>query len=337
MWILVPAFSLAIVHIAGDNLAVVPDAAVMIGPDIYLTIFLAYMVFGTVIVALSAWIGVVSGRELTVVMNKLFGCDGKKLLAVAILLVCLPASCLTGGYFSGWVLHAITGWPHPVSVLVCLTTFAFLAVDHGEAVRKIFNYFTLLLIPMVLIMAVISQFKVGWNGIQLGTVNWPLTIALVGYSAGGMRLPLVVEATAHLSRKGYKAICLAIIAKFVEGLITLLLAHVVLVNNVQGPMALTGASFKLFNQAWANLFNIVVLCTFASTMAPAMMVNARQISVLTHCSFSEALVAAVILVLALNFLEVSVLLRLLSITGAFMVVFISSVAYMLHRNRKKLS
>lgn len=337
MWILLPAVSLAIVHIAGDNLAVVPDAVATIGRDIYLTTVLAYMVIGTIIAALSAWVGITTGRDLTVIVKKLFGCDGKKALAVAILLICLPASCLTGGHFSGWVLHSLTGLPHQAAVVICLIVFALLAAEFGEVVLKVSNYLTLLLIPMAIVMVSISRPIAGFSRVEFGTVNWELAIALVGYNAGGMRLPLVVEAAAYLSRKGYKAVYLAALAKLVEGLVTLLLAHVVFINNVQGPMALTGAADKLFNSTWANVFNVVVLCTFTNTMAPAMMVNARQIVTLTQCSFRQALLLAVLVTIALSLLGVPMLLQLLSINGAVMAVFIGAIAYTLHRKRTKLS
>jgi hypothetical protein len=215
--------------------------------------------------------------------------------------------------------------------------FSLLAAEIGEFMLKVSNYITLLLIPMVLVMLSLSRPSLDLSVFQLGSIDWQLAIALVGYNAGGMRLPLMVEAAVCLSRKGYKAVYLAAMAKLVEGLLTLLLAHVVFINNVQGPMALAGTAAKLFSPMWASFFNIVVLCTFTNTMAPAMMVNARQIVTLLQCSFREAQLLALLVTIALTFFSVDTLLQLLSVTGVMMGVLISGIAYTLHRKQTKLS
>jgi len=252
MWVILPAVSLAIVHIAGDNLAVVPDMAAILGSSIYITTVVAYLVFGVLITGISAWIGVKTGQELIVVVRRVFGSRGKKLMALAIIAVCIPASALTGGYFSGWIINAASGIPHAYSSLLCITFFAVLATGGGNEFLRLSNYFSLLLIPALTLLAASFAFPTQPVApvLDIGDVNWSLVLALIGYNAGGMRPALVVEAAAYLTRRKNKAIILAVVAKLVEGVITLIVAHIVIVAGTEGPMALSGAVANRFGAHW---------------------------------------------------------------------------------------
>ncbi|MDD4599802.1 hypothetical protein SDC9_30265 [bioreactor metagenome] len=337
MWMLLPALCIAVAHIAGDNIAVVPDMAVSAGTDIYITTIVAYMLFGSLIAGLSAWIGVKSGYELLVVVKRLFGCRGKKMLAIVILAVCIPASALTGGYYSGWALYKIIGltpfWGMPLSLLL----FSVLAAGYGTELLKLSNYISLLLVPLIVVMMFASDLKavasmnITWN------VDWLLVCALIGYNVGGMRPVLVVETATYLAQKGYKAILLVILAKLFEGILTLFVAHLVLISQAYGPLALSGAFTSSFDNRAVFFFDIILFCTFMNTMAPAMMVNAKQVSILTGVSFWPALSIAAFMVYLGTFADFNTIILLMSITGLIMAAFIIYTAYFLHKNGIKQS
>lgn len=335
MWILLPALSLALVHIAGDNIAVVPDMAILIGHDIYITTFIAYFVFGTIITGLSAWIGVATGQELTVVVKRLFGCVGKKVLALVILAVCIPASALTGGYFAGWALEHLTGLTPVWATIACLVLFALLAAGYGEEFLKASNYVGLLLLPVMLFVICQLGFTFSFGVFNSGSINWPLVFALIGYNAGGMRPSLVVEAAAYLTKKGYRVVGLAILAKMVEGLFTLLMAHIALSAGSKGPLVLAQVVGEVVGPVGYKLFYLILFCIFMNTMAPAMKVNARQMAILTDMSFWPALVLGTVIVWIYSFMGLRNILLSMSITGLFMATFIIYTAFFLHKKNQK--
>jgi hypothetical protein len=333
MWVLLPAVSLAIVHIAGDNLAVVPDMAAVFGKGIYATTFFAYMICGAVVTGISAWIGVQTGQELMVVVRRIFGCTGKKLLAFSTIVICIPASAITGGYFSGWILHMLIDIPHPAASLLCLTLFAIMASGWGDDILRASNYASLLLMPIILVMVLLtgSSLQMETNFLYMGDINWPLVLALIGYNAGGMRPALVVEAAAYLARKKNKAVILAIMAKLVEGLFTLLIAHAVLVTGAKGPLALAQAAGSIFGKQGWIVFNILLLCTFMNTMVPAMIVNARQIGILTGFSYGRSLVVTLAVVYLCSYLDFNQMLMWMSVTGLLMAMFLLFTAGSIHK------
>ncbi|MPM46810.1 hypothetical protein SDC9_93517 [bioreactor metagenome] len=337
MWILLPALCVAVAHIAGDNVAVVPDMASLVGPDIYITTIFAYMVFGSLIAGLSAWIGVKSGYELLVVIKRLFGCRGKKILAIAILAVCIPASVLTGGYYCGWAIYKIIGLTPLVGMPLCLLLFSILAAGYGPELLKMSNYISLFLVPIVIVMILTCDLNAVRSINLSADVDWLLVCALIGYNVGGMRPVLVVETTAYLTQKGYKAIFLVILAKLFEGIITLVMAHLVLITQIDGPLALSGVCASIFGSNAVYFFDIILFCTFMNTMAPAMMVNAKQVSILTGVSFWPALFIAALLVYLGTFADFRMILKVMSFTGLFMAVFIIYTAYFLHKNGIKQS
>lgn len=333
MWMLVPTLALALVQIAGDNIAVVPDMAVKIGGDIYLTILVAYLIIGSVATGIAAWIGVQTGQELMTVVRKMFGCKGKRALALIILAISVPASAITGGYFAGWVLHMLTGLPQPVATPLCLALFTLLAAGYYHEVLKVSNYCALLLLPMVVLMlwqqeTPVPQFH------EFGEINWPLVMALVGYNAGGMRPVLIVEASAIMAKKGAPVIYLAVMAKLVEGLFTIGLAHLVLYSQAVGPLALSRVANDLFGNSGALIFNFVMLCTIINTMAPAMMVNARQFSVLSGLMLWPSLALAFLIVYLASQFSFEVLLVLMSFTGIITISFLIYIAFYLHKQKR---
>ena len=328
---LVPAISLAIVQLAGDNVAVVPDLASVIGPNIYLTIIVAYILLGSLLTGLSAWIGVQTGQELMIVVKKLLGCPGKNAIAMIILAISIPASAITGGYFAGWVLHILTGIPHPIAIPICLLLFSLVAVGYGYEFLKLSHYMALLLVPiLVLLYAQHGSIDILWQ-VDVSTINWSLVFALIGYNAGGMRPVLIVETAALLSNKGDKAVMLVVTAKIFEGLLTLAMAQVVLFSGASGPLALSQVALDSFGTAGAYAFNLILLCTFLNTMAPAMVVNARQIGILSNLSLWPSVGIAITLVYAVSLAPIKTLLAAMSITGVFTISFLFYVAFLLHK------
>lgn len=340
MWVILPAVSLAIAHIAGDNLAVVPDMAAQLGTSIYLTTFVAYIVFGVIIAGVSAWIGVKTGQELIIVVRRIFGCTGKRLMALTIIAICLPASALTGGYFSGWIVSAFSGIPHCYASFVCIAVFSILTAERERDILRISNYFSLLLLPALTILFVSippPENLEPMKTLNILEINWLVVLALVGYNAGGMRPALVVETAAYLSRRKNQAIVLAVIAKIVEGIITLLLAHMALMTGAKGPMAVTAIAESVFGKHGILLFNLLLLSTFMNTMVPAMNVNARQLVSLMGLSYRMALLMAAVVVYLISCFNFEIILLIMSGTGALMATFIILTAFYVHKLTGKQS
>lgn len=333
MWMLLPAISLAIVQIAGDNVAVVPDMASVIGTDIYSTIIVAYVLLGSLITGISAWIGVQTGQELIIVVKKYFGSAGKNTLAAIILATCIPASAITGCYFAGWVLHLLTGIPHIAAGPICLLFFSLIAAGYGFEFLKLSNYLALFLLPIVGILFFQQEITTAQRLFDVEAINWPLVFALIGYNSGGMRSILVVEAAAILSKKGEKAVYLAVLSKIVEGLFTIGVAHLVVFAGAAGPLALSQVVQKSLGTIGFYLFNIILLCTFMNTMVPAMIVNARQISLMANLPTRPSLGLSIVAVFLISLVNFHTLLLVMSWAGLITIGFLVYTAWFLHKRR----
>lgn len=335
MGVILPALSLAIVHIAGDNIAVVPAMALLLGNGIYSTVFFAYMIFGSIVAGMSAWIGVKSRHELTAVVKQLFGLRGKILLALAVLAVSLPASALTGGYFAGQLIQNLTGipaiWAVPIYIAVC----CLLAADYGQELLRISNYVALLFIPTIGIMLTLlidTNTSLSFSHLlTIDYISWPIVIALIGYNAGGMRSILIVETGTYFSNKNYTGVYLAVLAKIFEGLFTLLLAHIALLGGGYGFLPLSTVANQIFSSWLAISFNSILVCILLNTMVPAMLVNAKQLSTITNLHFKIALPLAGLVVWGGSLISLDLILLIMSTTGLFMIAFITLVAYSLHK------
>jgi len=331
MWMLFPVFCLAIVHISGNNVAVIPDMAGLLTKDIYISTIYVYIILGIVIAAITAWIGVSTGQDLVVVARSIYGTRGKKVLALTLLSISIPASALTGGYYAGESMHILTGIPHSVASLACLVLFSLFAVGYSHELFKLSNYIGLLLIPILIVFFFLHDFQLNSVAIKWDQVNWLLVLGLIGYNVGGMWSALVVETAAYLSQRGSKAIVLVILAKLVEGIFTLCIVYLVLSAGAHGPLALAVVASQVGGDTMRYIFNIVLLCTFANTMAPAMLVNARQLSSLTGLSFWPALLLATSIVYGVSFLSFSLILSIMGYTASLMIIFIIYTAYFLHK------
>lgn len=335
MGVILPALSLALVHIAGDTVAVVPAMASVLGRGIYPTVFFAYIVFGSMTAGLSAWIGVKSGRELTAVVKRLFGTRGRRVQALAVLAVSLPASALTGGYFAGQLLQQLTGAGYVLTAPSCIIVCCLLAAGYAQELLRFSNYLALLILPAIGIMlfALVDTMPLAieLNLLSLEYISWPLVLALIGYNAGGMRSALVVEAGTYLADKRYTGIYLVILAKCFEGLFTLLLAHIALISGAGGCMPLLAAASQIFSPWIVVVFNCILLCILVNTMVPAMLVNAKQLSIITNLPGKTGLTLAGVLVWGGSFISLDIILMLMSAAGLFMVLFIGWLAYSLHK------
>lgn len=341
MGVILPALSLAIVHIAGDTVAVVPAMASLLGNGIYATVFLAYMIFGSIVAGISAWIGARSGRELPAVVKRLFGARGKCLLAISVLAVSLPASTLTGGYFAGQLLQQLAGIPYIIAVPVCIVACSLLAAGYGREILQLSNYLALLFIPAIGMMVVMLQDTIPivsfTSLISFENISWPLVLALIGYNAGGMRSALVVETGTYFAAKNYTGVYLAILAKFFEGLFTLVLAHLALTSGAPGLLPLSAVADRTFGSWLAFGFDSILFCILINTMVPAMIVNAKQLSVITNFNFWPALGLSAVFVWAGSYVKLETILMLMSVTGVIMTVFIGCVAYFLHKQEANKS
>ncbi len=331
MWMLLPALSLAVVQIAGDNAGVVPDAAVQAGTGIYIVIVLAYLALGAGLTGLSAWIGVKTGAELAVVVRRLFGGGGKKIFAFITLGVSVPASALTGGYFAGWLVHTQTGLPQTAASALCLIFFTLLAAGYWHELLVVANYFSLLLLPVIIVMAITAAGHLPPQPALTPEVDWLLVLALFGYNAGGMRPALAAETAACLARRGGRAIALTVAAKLVEGALTLLLAFIVICAGTNGPLALAAAAGKSFGPDGGTIFAAILFCTFVTTMVPAMVLNGRHFACFTGLNSRPAAVLAAVAVYLTTFLTYGTTLTIMAGTAVMTAVFIVYTAYRVHK------
>ncbi|MBP2649355.1 MAG: hypothetical protein H6Q74_180 [Firmicutes bacterium] len=332
---LLPTVALAMIHIAGDNLGVVPAFAVMLGVNIYWIIIVAYIILGTVVAGVAAWIGSYSGLELGTVVSRLFGCRGKQLLAVAILSVSIPASAITGGYFAGQLVVMLTGIPYCWAVIICLIAFLLLAAGWWRDFWIVINYVSFLLIPLVVVLAITAG---DYNPPQVeytGLTDWLLVLALFSYNAGGMRPAVVIEAAGHLAGKGYKSVAFAVAAKIIEGLFTLFIAYVVFKAPVYGSLILPDMADLYLGYGGAVVFKLVLLSTFIMTMAPAMMANAKQVVILTGVEFKLAMLISGLVVYAISLIDYQIVLTVMSGTGLIMVIYLGYIVCFLHKSGQK--
>lgn len=331
MWMLLPVFCLAIVHISGINVALIPDMSGVLGNDRYITNIIIYIIVGGSIAAIAAWIGVTSGLDLVGTTKKIYGPQGKKILAISLLATSIPASALTGGYYAGSIAQLLLGIPYWVSALVCLLLFSLFAVQFNHELLKLSNYIALLLIPIFIFM--IFSYNIQYLSFSLSWshINWLLVLGLIGYNVGGMWLAFLVETATYLTQQGSRGIIVVVLAKLVEGIFTFGVAYLVLSVGIQGPIAIVALVSTKSGVIFTNLFYVVLLCTFCNVMAPAMLVNARQVSSLTGVSFWPGVIIATTIVYGVSFLEISMILSIMGYTSIIMILFIIYTAYFLHK------
>lgn len=313
-------------------MALIPDLADTLTNDSYISTVIAYLILGIIIAAITAWIGVRAGQDLVVVAKSLYGTSGKKVLALILLSISIPASALTGSYYAGEIIHLLIGLPQSVAAFVSLALFSLLAAGYSYELLKISNYVALLLIPIFIFLLFLHDLQLYLVVLKWDQVNWFLVLGLTGYNAGGMWSALIVEMAAYLSQKGSRTIVLIILAKFVEGIFTLCIVLLVLSTGTHGPLALAVVVSKIGGDAMIYIFNIVLFCIFANTMAPAMLVNARQVSSLTTLSFWPAMLLAASIVYGVSFLGFSLILSLMGYMTLLMILFIIYTAFLLHKH-----
>ncbi|MBP2642317.1 MAG: hypothetical protein H6Q67_204 [Firmicutes bacterium] len=332
-----PAVALAMVHIAGDNLGVVPALAVIMGSNIYWVVIFAYILLGSGVTAIAAWIGCFSGLELGSVVNRLFGLWGKRVLAVAILGIAIPASAVTGGYFSGQLFSILTGISFPWASLICLVLFSLLAAGWWRELLLVINYISFLLLPMVVAMLMVTGEYNPPSAVSDNAFNVVLLVlALLSYNSGGMRPAVVAEASVYLAANGYRPIIFAVVAKLVEGFFTLLVAYLVFTAPYAGPLELVTIAELHFNFGWTFLAKLVLFCVLTMTMIPAMMVNARQVSVLTGLEFKFSLLLTGVVVYFLSLIiPYQKIVMAMSGTGLLMMFYLVYIAYVLHKSGLK--
>lgn len=329
---LLPVCCLAILHIAGDNVAVVPDlAGVFTDKNFYISTVYTYIMLGIILAAIIAWIGVRSGQELVVIIKDLYGARGKNIFALIILSICIPASALTGGFYSGLILQGFFSIPHGIATLITIIIFSLITAGRFHHLLLLSNYIGVLLVPIVLSLFFSQDLLFNFITPSFGRINWQLVLGLLSYNIGGMWAILVVETAAYLSKKGYKAILFVMVAKSIEGIFTLLVAYLVLSRDISGPLSLVMLVNEMCGIFMVSIFNIVLFCTFMNTMVPAMFVNSRQVSSLTGLSFLPSLFLAGVAVYIFSWMSFTTMLSIMSYAGVSMILFIVITAYYLHK------
>lgn len=325
------AFYLSLLHIAGDNIAVVPDMTLIAGSSMYITVILAYLVFGAMLTGILAWIGVTTGQELNKVVTDCFGSNGKKYWALTTLMVCIPASSLTGGYFTGIIIHTSFGISVYYAIPVCIIIYSLLTSDLGAEFLKISNSISFLFIPMIILLFYMNVHEYFIPDFSADNIDWVSVFALAGYNIGGMRSLLVVETSTYLFNKGYNGVYLSLAAKILEGVFTLSIVYLIISAGGCGPFVLLNAAMNIFSGNVSFIFSIILFCIFTNTMAPAMMVNAKQISILTNLPFNASLLIAGIAVCFFSFIHYYSLLIVICLGTIALIIFIIFTVLQLHK------
>lgn len=329
MWMIIPIVCLAIIHISGNHVAVIPDILGLLEDEEFMVSIFTSILLGVLITAVIAWIAIMTGEDLVAATKKRCGVFGKKIVAITLLAASIPASSLTGCYYAGGMLQLFVDLPYWVAALLCLILFSSLGMGYNRELLTLSNYIGLLLLPLM--MLIFFQYDVQWSTVSFDWINikWSLVFVLTAYNIGGMWLALLMESTTYLLKKGNWAMVILVLAKVVEGIITLCIAYFVVSVGAQGPLALTSIASHLGGVA--IIFNIVLFCTFMNTMAPAMLLNARQMSILTGLTFWPALFLVMILIYIISFIQFSLILSFMSYIGFLMILFIIYTAYFLHK------
>jgi len=200
-----------------------------------------------------------------------------------------------------------------------------MAAGYGFEFLKLSNYLALFLLPVVGILFFQQDSTNLQHFFDMGAINWPLAFALIGYNSGGMRSILVVEAAALLSKKGDKAVFLAVMSKVVEGLFTVGVAHLVLFAGAAGPLALSQVVHKFLGTIGFHIFNLILLCT--------LIVNARQISIITDLPIWPSLGISMLAVYLVSLVNFNTLLMMMSWAGLITIGFLVYTAWFLHKQR----
>lgn len=315
-WGFLAIISLAVTNIAGDNIAVVPVMAAIFSDDIYEVIIIAYFAIGACLAGVSAWIGAVANDELSQTVEWSSGVLGGDLLAGTILGVCLPASALTGGFFAGTLLAATIGIAQQYGTLLVLVVYSLFVLYKNKKCVQWINAVSLITIPLVIMGC--WQFGQLYTGLREDLTvqinQWTLIWALVGYNVGGLRPILLVEAGAYLNSP-WAAAGIAVAAKWLEGIITLLFAYVVVRSGAAGLLPIGQILETQGGTVGRILFVLSFLSIFFSCMVPAMAVNAHQIRKLTGVQCVHALIWALLIVLSITFLGLETLLEILAVAG----------------------
>lgn len=331
MWMLLPVISLVLVHLSGNNIGLIPDMVTVFGNDRYMTNIITYIILGGSLTTIIAWIGVTSGLDLVGVTKKIYGPRGKKILAISLLSTSIPASALTGGYYAGNVVQLLLGTPYWISTLFCLLVFSLFAVEYHHELLQLSNYIALLLMPILVYIFFSYHFQYVSFTVRWSDINWLLVLGLIAYNVGGMWLAFLVETTAYWAQQGKRGIIIVVVAKIIEGLFTFGVAYAVLLTDIQGPLSIGALVSTQSGVVLATIFYVILLCTFCNAMAPAMIVNARQVSSLIGVSFWPGVFVATAFVYGISFLKFSLILSIMGYTSIIMILFIIYTAYFLHK------
>lgn len=315
-WIIWTVFFLAITNIAGDNIAVVPVMAAIMPTEIYWVILVAYFGIGACLAGAAAWVGAYGRDELPQTVEWSGGKSARDLLTWAILGVCIPASALTGGYFTGALLAGTMGIDQVYGTLFALIIYASFVLCRNK--KHIINISTLSMVTVPLLIIGCLQVNQLHMGLQekltMDINSWTLVWALVGYNAGGLRPVLLAEAGTYLSSP-WTAAGIAVAAKWLEGAVTLVLAYTVVESGAAGMLPIGQVLEANWGMAGRALFLVAFLSIFFSCMVPAMAVNAHHIKGLTGLQCVHALIWALIIVLSITFLGLKNLLGILAAAG----------------------
>lgn len=333
-WLFLTILSLAVTNIAGDNIAVVPVMAAVLQEDIYWVILLAYFGIGACLAGISAWIGAVTKDELPQTVEWSGGKPAKDLVTWAILGVCLPASALTGGFFAGALLADTIGISQKYGALLVLLVYSLFVLYKNKKCVMWINLVSLLSIPIVLYGCLqYNQLNLGiQENLHVQLNQWTLVWALVGYNAGGLRPVLLAETGTYL-KCPWTAVGVAVAAKWLEGVITLVLAYTVVESGAAGLLPVGQILETHWGMMGRNIFIISFLGIFFSCMVPAMAVNAYQIKGLTGMQCMHALLWALVIVLSITFLGLEILLGILAVTGMAAALTMLSVLWQIFRDK----
>jgi len=332
-WLLLTTLFLVITNTAGDNVAVVPALAVVLQEDIFPIIWISYFVVGACLAGISAWIGAVTRDESSVGWN--IGKQSSHWIFWAVLGVCVPASALTGGIFSGALIAGVLHIPQTYGALLGLTVYTTFVLWRDKRQIIWINIVAFICIPILLFSCLgdsqVTETVYKASILQQGD-KWAVIWALVGYNAGRLR-PLLLAETGNYLGCRWTSVIIAVAAKWLEGLITMVFAYAVVKTGVDGTLPL-GQMLEM-EWGWQGkcffIIGFIGLCF--SCMVPAMAVNAYCIKELTGGGYVCALFGALIVVFIGTLLGAQKMLWVLSFSGmGATLVIITVFWYVLRRD-----
>jgi len=284
----------------GDNLIFVPDLAGRNGNSLFPQIMLAYLVTGSVVYGLAAWLGSYKGLPLDQLCKVYWGERGLRSQAVISLMVAIPACALTGGYFAGLLLEKLWGVEWSSGALLSLGLALGLAcAGTNGCVKKTGIIFSLTVVAVIMVLAGVSAVSFHHQPVRGPFENllWPTVAVMVAFNSGGIMPQLVTEVAARYYGDVKVAVTVAMGAKIIEGVLTGALAWSVVRQGAGGPAAVVELVQLMAGDRAGLIWGLLVYAALVVFLAPILAACAIQMGNLLGSNTLTGYSASLLLIL----------------------------------------